>query len=113
MHQDERSFILALVAAALVALYFLRPEKNVAPVPPSTKGVHIPENVPDLPPSQPGLTFSQWAKTYGTLLNSFFSAGDSLDSPGLISNLSILGKSIIILNDVKLATDMLDKKSRM
>ncbi|KAJ7892019.1 hypothetical protein B0H13DRAFT_1544076, partial [Mycena leptocephala] len=83
-------------AAALVALYFLRPEKNVAPVPPGPKGVHIPENVPDLPPSQPGLTFSQWAKTYG-----------------LISNLSILGKSIIILNDVKLATDMLDKKSRI
>ncbi|KAJ7849291.1 hypothetical protein B0H13DRAFT_1906228 [Mycena leptocephala] len=53
MPQDERSFILALGAAALVALYFLRPEKNVAPVPPGPKGVRILENVPDLPPSQP------------------------------------------------------------
>ncbi|KAJ7892022.1 hypothetical protein B0H13DRAFT_1625741 [Mycena leptocephala] len=96
MHQDERSFILALVAAALVALYFLRPGKNVAPVPPGPKGVRILENVPDLPPSQPWLTFSQWAKNIWSHFN-----------------LSILGKSIIILNDVKLATDMLDKESRI
>ncbi|KAJ7824853.1 hypothetical protein B0H13DRAFT_2443198 [Mycena leptocephala] len=90
MPQDEKSFILAGGAAALIALHFLRPEKNVAPVPPGPKGVRILENVPDLPPSQPWLTFSQWAK-----------------------NICILGKSIIILNDVKLATDMLENKSRI
>lgn len=41
MPQDEKSFILALGAAALVALYFVRPKKNVAPVPPGPKGVRI------------------------------------------------------------------------
>ncbi|KAJ7848418.1 hypothetical protein B0H13DRAFT_1906717 [Mycena leptocephala] len=62
MPQDEKSFILAGGAAALVTLHFLRPEKNVALVPPGPKGVRILENVPDLPPSQQWLTFSQWAR---------------------------------------------------
>ncbi|KAJ7493305.1 cytochrome P450 [Mycena galericulata] len=97
MPQDEKTIILALGAAALiVTLYYVRPKKNVPPFPPGPKGVPVLGNVVDLPQSQPWVTFSRWAKEHGPIVH-----------------LRVFGKSIIVLNDVKYATDMLDKKSRI
>ncbi|KAJ7708760.1 hypothetical protein B0H17DRAFT_364537 [Mycena rosella] len=49
-----------------------------------------------MPQSLPWLTFSRWAKTHGPIVHR-----------------RILGRSIIILNDVNYAIDMLDRKSRI
>ncbi|KAJ7102950.1 cytochrome P450 [Mycena crocata] len=97
MPQNDKTFMLALGAAVLiVSLYYARTKKSVAPLPPGPRGVPIFGNITDLPQSQPWLTFSQWAKIHG-----------------LIVHLRVLGTSIIVLNDVNYAAQMLDKKSRI
>ncbi|KAF7369020.1 Cytochrome P450 [Mycena venus] len=90
MPQDEKPFILALAATALVALYFVRYKKNVAPVPPGPRGLpHFGKCCRSAP----------------------IPAVDDVLSVG--KNLRVLGKSIIVLNDADYAIDMLDKKSRI
>ncbi|KAJ7708771.1 cytochrome P450 [Mycena rosella] len=98
MPQDNRTGVLALGVAVLIAtLYYTRKKKKiVAPFPPGPRGLPILGNAADLPQSLPWLTFSRWAKEHGPIVH-----------------LRILGKSIIILNDVNYAIDMLDKKSRV
>ncbi|KAJ7460726.1 cytochrome P450 [Mycena latifolia] len=71
-------------------------KKNVAPFPPGPKPLPVLGNAADLPKSQPWLTFSQWAKEHGPIVH-----------------LRVFGQSIIVLNDVNYAIDMLDKKSRI
>ncbi|KAJ7496794.1 cytochrome P450 [Mycena latifolia] len=97
MPQDSKTLILALGAAAFIAaLYNAKRKKNVAPYPPGPKPLPILGNVFDLPQSQSWLAFSELAKQHGPIVH-----------------LRVLGKSIIILNDVNAAIQMLDKKSRV
>ncbi|KAJ7626299.1 cytochrome P450 [Mycena polygramma] len=97
MPQSTKVVVLALGAAALLAtLCYVKPKKNAAPFPPSPKGVPVFGNAADLPQSQPWLTFSRWAEDYGPIVH-----------------LRILGKSIIIINDLNYAIDLLDKKGRI
>ncbi|KAF7356974.1 Cytochrome P450 monooxygenase 110 [Mycena venus] len=96
--QDEilKKVILTFGAALVATLCYARSKKIAAPFPPGPKGVTLLGNAADLPQSQPWLTFSRWAKEYGPIVH-----------------LRILGKSIMVLNDVSYAIDMLDKKSRI
>ncbi|KAJ6478496.1 cytochrome P450 [Mycena vitilis] len=97
MPHNTNLFVLAIGAAALIATwYFVKSKKNAAPFPPGPRGVPVFGNTADLPQSQPWLTFSRWAEDYGPIVH-----------------LRILGKSIIILNDLNYAIDMLDKKGRI
>ncbi|KAJ6623187.1 cytochrome P450 [Mycena sp. CBHHK59/15] len=79
-----------------ILYYHVRPKQQPAPFPPGPKGMPIVGNAADLPQSQPWLTFSEWAKQYGPIVH-----------------LRVLGQSIIVLNDVNYAAEMLDKKSRI
>ncbi|KAJ7639244.1 cytochrome P450 [Roridomyces roridus] len=96
MH-NEASVALALGATALaVVVWSARAKKSVAPFPPGPKGTFLLGNALDLPQSKPWVTFAEWAKTYGPIVH-----------------LSVFGKHIIVLNDLKYAIDILDKKSRI
>ncbi|KAG1723174.1 cytochrome P450, partial [Suillus paluster] len=71
-------------------------KKNPAPYPPGPSGFPLIGNVLDIPDIKPWLTFAEWGKKYGD-----------------ISHIEVLGQHIIVVNSVKIAMDMLDKKSTM
>ncbi|KAG0700131.1 cytochrome P450 [Suillus ampliporus] len=80
-----------------VGVYLVRHvfnKKNPAPYPPGPPGRILVGNVPDMPHIKPWLTFTEWGKKYGD-----------------ISHVEVLGQHIIVLNSLKIAMDMLDKKS--
>ncbi|KAG0699879.1 cytochrome P450 [Suillus ampliporus] len=83
---------LASVGVYLVKRTFTK--KNPAPYPPGPPGWPLIGNVTDMPHIKPWITFAEWGKRYGD-----------------ISHIEILGQHIIVLNSVKIAMDMLDKKS--
>ncbi|KAG1741078.1 cytochrome P450 [Suillus lakei] len=85
---------LAGVAAYLVKQAFNK--KNPAPYPPGPPGWPLIGNVPDIPHTKAWLTFAEWGKKYGD-----------------ISHVEVLGQHIIVLNSVKKAMELLDKKSSL
>ncbi|KAG2148121.1 cytochrome P450 [Suillus clintonianus] len=88
-----------LLCLAGVGVYLLTrvfKKKNPAPYPPGPQGWPLIGNVLDMPHIKPWLTFTQWGKKYGD-----------------ISHMEVLGQHIIVVNSVKTALNMLDKKSNM
>ncbi|OJA19251.1 hypothetical protein AZE42_05985 [Rhizopogon vesiculosus] len=80
-----------------VGIYLLNralSKKNPAPYPPGPAGRPLVGNIPDMPQDKPWLTFTEWGKKYGD-----------------ISHVEVLGQHIMVLNSVKTAVEMLDKKS--
>lgn len=69
-------------------------QKNPAPFPPGPPGRPLVGNIPDMPQVKPWLTFTEWGKKYGD-----------------ISHVEVLGQHIMVLNSVKTAVEMLEKKS--
>ncbi|KAG1755525.1 cytochrome P450 [Suillus lakei] len=69
-------------------------KKNPAPYPPGPPGWPLVGNFSDMPQVRPWLTFAEWGKKYGD-----------------ISHVEVLGQHIMVLNSVKMAMEMLDKKS--
>ncbi|KAG2153775.1 cytochrome P450 [Suillus bovinus] len=69
-------------------------KRNPAPYPPGPPGWPLIGNITDIPHNKPWLTFAKWSKTYGDILH-----------------IEIPGRHIIVLNSVKAAIELLDKKS--
>ncbi|EIM85531.1 cytochrome P450 [Stereum hirsutum FP-91666 SS1] len=69
-------------------------KKPAAPLPPGPKPLPIIGNVTDLPKTQEWLTFAGWGKQYGGIIY-----------------VDALGQPMMIVNDAKIAFEMLDKKS--
>ncbi|KAF9498666.1 cytochrome P450 [Pleurotus eryngii] len=92
------SFVARLLAASLFFAIFIalrikfRPRR--LPLPPGPKGLPLVGNVLDMPKEQEWLTFAKWGEKWGD-----------------ICSITILGRTVIILNSPETATDMLDKKS--
>ncbi|KAG2072078.1 cytochrome P450 [Suillus decipiens] len=84
-----------LLCIAAIGAYIVKQvlNKNSAPYPPGPRGWPLVGNIRDLPEIKRWLTFAEWGKKYGP-----------------ISHIEILGQHIIVLNSVKHAVDMLDKK---
>ncbi|KAG1781057.1 cytochrome P450 [Suillus placidus] len=70
--------------------------KNPASYPPGPRGWPLVGNIQDIPQIKPWLTFAEWGKKYGA-----------------ISHVKVLGQHIIVINSVKSAVDMLDKKGAL
>ncbi|KAG1876537.1 cytochrome P450 [Suillus subalutaceus] len=84
---------LAGIGAYLVKQVF---NKNATSYPPGPRGWPLVGNIQDMPQIKPWLTFTEWGKKYGA-----------------ISHVEVLGHHIIVLNSVKSAVDMLDKKGAL
>ncbi|KAG2152857.1 cytochrome P450 [Suillus clintonianus] len=90
---------LNLLCLAGVGVYLVKQvftKKNPAPYPPGPPGLPLVGNILDMPHIRPWLTFTEWGKKYG-----------ECD----ISHVEVLGQHTMVLNSVKSAMDMLDKKS--
>ncbi|KAI0316363.1 cytochrome P450 [Amylostereum chailletii] len=75
---------------------YLNASKSSLPLPPGPKGLPLVGNVLDLPTVQPHKTFAEWGTKYGGIVYA-----------------NALGQPIVIINDVKIAVDLLDKKSAL
>ncbi|KAJ7157103.1 cytochrome P450 [Mycena filopes] len=96
MFEDSSLIGVALAAGVVVSLYhFVKPRKT-PPLPPGPKGLPLFGNIADYPQTQVWVTFTKWAKEYGPIVH-----------------LNVLGTTIVVLNDVTYATEMLERKSRI
>lgn len=88
--------ILCISCAGVYFVMRVFNKKNPAPYPPGPPGWPLIGNILDMPHTKPWLTFAMWGKKYGN-----------------ISHIEIMGQHIVVLNSVKAAMDMLDKKSTL
>ncbi|EAU84014.2 cytochrome P450 [Coprinopsis cinerea okayama7 len=86
------------ISAASLLLYclirLLASRRPPAPFPPGPRRLPLLGNILDMPSSQEWLTFTEWGQKWGD-----------------ITSISIFGQEIVILNSMKAAVEMLDKKS--
>lgn len=85
---------LCLATAGMFLIKQAFRKKNPAPYPPGPPGWPFIGNFLDIPHIKAWLTFAKWGKKYGD-----------------ISHIEVLGQHIIVLNSVKTAMELLDKKS--
>ncbi|KAG1851303.1 cytochrome P450 [Suillus subalutaceus] len=88
---------LGLLCLTGVGVYLVKQvliKKNPAPYPPGPRGWPLIGNLLDMPRIKPWLTFTEWGKKYGD-----------------ITHIEVLGRHIIVLNSVKTAMEMMDRKS--
>lgn len=94
---------LALIATIGLAVYvlkklFLDQKENHAPLPPGPKGLPLVGNLTDLPP--PGVPeYFHWMK--------------HKDIHGPISSVTVLGQTLIIINNKDAAFELMDKRSNI
>ncbi|KAJ5698623.1 cytochrome P450 [Penicillium macrosclerotiorum] len=84
--------------AFLAALYLLRKllfSKKQLPLPPGPKGLPLVGNVADLPPKG-GLEWQHWLK--------------HKDIYGPISHVKVFGNTIVLVHDLEIATELLDRR---
>ncbi|KIY66959.1 cytochrome P450 [Cylindrobasidium torrendii FP15055 ss-10] len=79
--------------ALFLLQHFISARRRTNPLPPGPKGLPLLGNLNDVPSEKPWLTFAKWGELYGD-----------------ISSVTILGQTIVVLNSVRVAVDMLDKK---
>ncbi|KAG2151680.1 cytochrome P450 [Suillus bovinus] len=84
---------LCLASAGVYLVMQAFSKKNPAPYPPGPPGWPLIGNIADMPHNKAWLTFAKWGKKYGDILH-----------------VEVLGRHIIVLNSVKAAIDLLDKK---
>ncbi|KAF9458175.1 cytochrome P450 [Collybia nuda] len=83
-----------LAACAFVYAYTKRNSKKHPPLPPGPPADPIIGHLRKIPPDNQETLFYQWGKKYGDVMHLHF-----------------LGRSVIILNSAKAATDLMDKRS--
>ncbi|THU84110.1 cytochrome P450 [Dendrothele bispora CBS 962.96] len=83
-----------LAALAVYGITRVVSKRSSLPLPPGPRRLPIIGNLFDMPMSKEWETFSKWGKEYGDVVS-----------------VTVLGQSIVILNSVKPAIDMLDRSS--
>ncbi|KAG5349488.1 hypothetical protein C0989_003480, partial [Termitomyces sp. Mn162] len=88
-----------------------RRQPQHGPLPPGPKGYPLIGNLLDMPSKQEWATFGKWGEQYGERVDSFalFMAVNGL-AVGNICSVTVLGQTIVILNSVKIANEILEKK---
>ncbi|KAI0033580.1 cytochrome P450 [Vararia minispora EC-137] len=83
--------VLVLSASSFLALRSVLKVRTRAPLPPGPQGLPLVGNVLDIPSSYPHKVFAEWKYKYGT----------------------IFGKPYIIINDLDIATELLERRSAL
>ncbi|PIL22693.1 cytochrome P450 [Ganoderma sinense ZZ0214-1] len=92
--------VLLLVPLSLIAVYLHRKSSEFTtrsagrPLPPGPRGLPILGNLFDLPKASPWVGYREMSKKYGNLVC-----------------LQVLGRSILLIHDPKIASDLLEKRS--
>ncbi|KAH9841049.1 cytochrome P450 [Rhodofomes roseus] len=87
------------IAVAFIAYYayqLVASGRPTVPLPPGPRPLPLVGNLLGFPSFHPWETFSKWGETYGGIIH-----------------VSVLGQSIIVLNDARYAIDMLDRKGAL
>ncbi|KAF7365140.1 Cytochrome p450 [Mycena venus] len=94
-HMDYRGS-LALIAFVIVLLKFIEKlfSKRRLPFPPGPSPQLLSGNIRDLPTKQPWLTYTEWGRCYGDLVHA-----------------TAFGQHIVIVNSVKTAVELFEKRS--
>ncbi|GJJ15253.1 hypothetical protein Clacol_009529 [Clathrus columnatus] len=96
MNQANTALLSLAICSSFIAYRTLIKKHQPAPFPPGPKGHPFLANLTDMPQSQPWKTYTEWAERYGPIVH-----------------INVLGNHLVILNDPKYATEMLDSKSRL
>ncbi|KAJ7445082.1 cytochrome P450 [Mycena latifolia] len=83
--------VAAVIAAVLCARHFLR--KRRPPLPPGPRGLPFVGNILGLPAHSPWLTFAEMGKQWGD-----------------IASITVLGRTMVIVNSLQVAEDLLESK---
>ncbi|KAH9850081.1 cytochrome P450 [Lenzites betulinus] len=84
----------AAILVAVILFSRLFTKKRLGPLPPGPKGLPLVGNVLDMPSSHEWRTFAQWGERWGGIMS-----------------VTCLGQPYVILNKLKPAVDLLEKKS--
>lgn len=87
--------LLVGVIAAYLINKLVNPKKHDHPLPPGPKGIPLLGNVNDLPKPGGGLEAYHWLK--------------HKDEYGPISSVTVLGQTIVIINDAQIALELLSR----
>jgi hypothetical protein len=110
LNSQSPAFWLGIVTLFAAALYSRRP-KSKFPLPPGPKGSPIIGNIRQVPTERSDLQFAKWAQEYSSFLPIPRSSSSNTNiTESDIIYVSLLGQPVIILNSVKTATDLLEKR---
>lgn len=102
------------VVILLTAGLYSQGSKSKYPLPPGPKGSPIIGNLRQVPAERSDLQFAKWAKEYSELILDVTLAARHIrsdaDPESDIIYVNLLGQPVIVLNSMKSATDLLDKK---
>ena len=111
-----------LVSLSLIAVYLHRKSSEFAirsagrPLPPGPPGIPILGNLFDLPKGSPWLGYRELSRKYGALPHKSLRHSDqpamcSVRFAGDLVGLQVLGRSILLINDAQIASDLLERRS--
>lgn len=104
--------LLACLGLYIVKRLLTKPSSR-PPLPPGPKPLPLLGNLLDLPApgSEEWLHWAKYKEKFGEMTNSYFRTRTDFRFVGPISSLTVFGQHMIIINDLQLAFDTLDRRS--
>jgi cytochrome P450 len=103
----------AVVSLGIWLVWRYLSAKPKLPVPPGPSGYPVIGNLLDMPTKEQPQKFSEMGKEYGTHI-CFLREHCAITSViGPLMHLNVLGQPIVVVNDIKIATELLEKRSNI
>jgi hypothetical protein len=106
----------AIICVALIILYavYYRRSMSMLPLPPGPPKLPLVGNLFDMPRKFEWETYMQWSREYSAFVNAMANNSfgrNKIYADSDIIHLNVAGASIIVLNSVEAANDLLVKRS--